>query len=1002
MRYASSLLTNWSRREWLSVAVVAVTAAFLVGSTVLLLSAGAYTATLDDDLDSAASVTYVDSYGRALERASSDDLVFAFGRLTVDGTSRRVVGVPRDAPGVLDGASVGWKEATLPRPPAEGLTAPVSRPRQRLVEGERVTVSPHLVGETIFPDDWYVGSASTVRSLGATGALVVDAGAGGERAAWRVDGVPLIAALPFLVEGIGQIVRTLSVAAFGGGLLVLVVVYNVTRMSIRDRRVTVRVARATGAPPHALFLVLVGRVLLLSVVGVSLGFAVGLIATNAVANAATYAGLPVSLRIALTPDVARAVAHLCAFLAFTGVAAGALAALPAVRGDPADPYGDASGGAGNGDGGRPSGLAPRIALFRPSLVDGRAVVPTAATLSVFVLVLLLTAAIGGAVAPLTTTSTGTVVEAGAPHPLNSRISEEYADVLRSQGITASPEVIYAQVRDGRPYLIRGANFSSFSAVTGATLVEGRAPAAGDEAVIGASLAETLDVRIGETLTIGGSVTPGVRRVTVVGRFEGTGVTDDQLVVPLDTVQPLATGREAVHLIRTGDAAAAFASLEDRSGGLVVTDLAGPRSVAVGEPYSLTVTVQNLGAETVTEDVDVSLGDRTVTRTLTVSGGEARRATVERSFDEAGSYTVAAGGLARSVEVFRPRSFVLPPEYPRRAPPGATLIVPATTPNESVVSGATVTLGDRTGETNERGVVLMRVPTEPGTYALTIEKPGYDPERHTLVVEAGAPKRLSARLSVSPSAGTRLTDPTVEIQVANPWGRFLVRNLTLVTPAGGETRTVEMTGGNITRIRLSAAEAGLADDPAPGRYDLRLVSDGAVLATATYRVVGDERIAATLATRGEYSGGTGIDRALRNVFGDVRLLFLVLMVLAGLSTVGGTTATFAHAVHANRRSIGVYRATGASRRRVLGILLADAIRLAIPAAAVAFGVSGALLWGLARADSLVVFGVRLSIPLSPSVLGATALGAVALAATSALTAGYAFLAVDPSELLRSER
>ncbi len=47
-------------------------------------------------------------------------------------------------------------------------------------------------------------------------------------------------------------------------------------------------------------------------------------------------------------------------------------------------------------------------------------------------------------------------------------------------------------------------------------------------------------------------------------------------------------------------------------------------------------------------------------------------------------------------------------------------------------------------------------------------------------------------------------------------------------------------------------------------------------------------------------GTAINHAIESVFGNVRVLFLVMIALAGVSTVGGTAATFAHAVHANRR------------------------------------------------------------------------------------------------------
>lgn len=996
MRYATTLLSKWSRREWLSVAVIAVTTAFLLGSTLLLLTAATYTGTLSSDLESGASVTHVDSYDRAVAESPDSHLVVALTTVTLpNGETRSVVGMPDDAPRTIESASVSWREASLPVPPEDGVSGPVSTIQTQELTGETtraVTVYPHRVADTIFPADWYVTDISTARNLGSPSALVFDLGQE-ETHTTQPGAIPLIAALPFLVGGVTQVVRTLSVAVLGGGLLVLVVVYNVMRMSIRDRHKLITVARATGASPGALFAILLARVFILSVTGIALGYAIGVIATNAVINAATFVGLPVSIQTVVTRDIALSLLGISGFLLAMGVIAGAIASVPAVRGDPR--FGR--------DEGRsttlPAAFGGLRQVFRPTLVDWRAFVPTAATLSVFMLIILLTGAIGGAIAPLATTSSGTIVESGAAHPLNSRISEDYASVLRAQGIEASPEVVYAQSRGPTPYLIRGANYSAFSSVTDATLVEGRPPASADEAVIGTSLAQTLDVEVGQSLTLGGSVTPGVRRVTVVGAFSGSGVTDDQLVVPLETTKPLATGDGTVHLIRTENAEDRFKSFENQSSGLLVTALSGNSSVGVETPYTVTATVQNLGAETATDTVTVRVGNRTLERELTLKRGASTRISFETQFETAGQYTIEADGVTRSVTVHRPNTLRFPPEYPTQAPPGSTIIVPATTTNESAVAGATVTLDDRRAKTNDQGAVPMRIPSEPGSYTLTLSKEGYESVTHTLVVKEGTPKRLSGRLSVSPSSGTRLTKPVVKIQVANPWGTFLVRNLTLVTPGETETREVELAGGNISQITLSASEVGFDEKLAPGSYDLRLVSDGTVIATTTYRVTGDERVAATLANQGEYSEGTGISRAIENVFGNVQLLFVVMVSLAGLSTIGGTTATFAQAVHSNRRVIGVYRATGASRRRILWMLTTDAVQLAIPAAIVSFAAALTLLWALEQVQVLVIFGIRLAVPLSPTLVALAALGAVCLAVCSAVLAGYAFVRYDVGRNLR---
>jgi ABC-type antimicrobial peptide transport system permease subunit len=1001
MRFESTLVASWSRREWLSVAVITVTAAFLIGSGILLITVGSYTATLEDDLGSPASVTYDESYEQARENAASDEVVFPLARVPVDGGQpRRVVGIPPDAPDRIESASVAWEPAEIPDPPPEGLYGPVSRPGQRQVGSESVPVAPHQTDSRLFASEWYVGSAELVTSLGDSRAIVIDTGTAtdtGQVTGWRLDGAPLIAALPFLLQGVSQIVRTLSLAVVGSGVLVLIVVYNVTRMSIRDRRQEIRVARSTGISPYRLFGLLEARVAAVTGTGVALGFAVGLISTNAVINAATYAGLPVTIRTVVTPEVLRLCLRIGGFLFGMGLVAGVLAAVPVVRRDPA------GGAARDSTGGSDRPVSGWVStLFGTTFVSWRALIPTTATLAVFVLIVLLISAIGGAVAPLTTTSSGTVVESGAPHPINSRLSDDYADVLRSQNLSASPEVLYAQTLDGDPYLIRGANFTAFRSVSDARIASGHPPQAPDQAVIGRSLATTLDIGVGETITLGGSVTPGVRRVTVVGTFTGSGITDDQLVVPVATAQELATGAGEVHLIRTDGTTQAFDEVTRSSDTIVVTDISGRARAEAGSSYTVSVTARNLGSDYATREITVGLGSDTQSVNVSLPEAGTERVDVTFTLPDPGTYTVSAAGVTRSVEVYDTRTLVIPPEYPDRAPPDSTLIVPAATRNGTTVEDAIVTLGDSRAVTTGEGVAPIRVPQEPGEYRITVEKEGYTAATHDLTVEEGAPQRLTGRLTVQPATGNRLTDPTVEIQLANPWGRFVVRNVSLVTPSTVEERTVEMTGGNVTRLTLSASEAGFDQRTPPGSYELRLVANGTTLATTTYEVTGDERVAATVASEGEYASGTGIGRAIENVFGNVQVLFLIITGLAGLSVVGGTTATFAYAVYTSKRTIGVHRATGARPAQILRLLFTDAVRIAVPAALLAFVIAFALLQVLVWTDVLVVFGVRLAVPVSPFVVGATVLGGTVLAVVSALGAGIVFAYATPRRLLSEGR
>ncbi len=996
MRYETTLLRGWGRREWLTVVIIAVTTAFLIGSATLLVTAGSYTETLEDDLGSSATVTHVDSYAEATERAGESAVVLRFARITEQNETRRVVGIPPDAPREIESASVAWRPATVPQPPTSGLAGPVNQPGVDTFRQTPLAVNPGG-GNGLFPPTWYVGSAETVGQLNETGALILEAETGGYATA--ENAIPLIGTLPFLIGGVRQVIQTLGFGAVGGGALILIVVYSVTRMSIRDRMKTVRVVRASGGAPRRLLITLILRAVLLTGVGVGTGIITGIATTRGVITAAAYAGIPVSLTVTPTPEIIQLIALLSGFLLIIGILAGALASLPIISCDPA------------AIGRRERDVGEKedtdfSKTITPTFFGWRSAVPTTTTLSVFMLVILLTTAIGTAVAPLATTSSGTVVESGAPHPLNSRISEEYADTLRAQGVSASPEILYAQTRGREPYLIRGANFSAFSRVTEAQLTAGRSPQNTAEAVIGESLARTLDMTVGEQLIIGGSVSPGVHQLEVVGTFSGEGITDDQLVIPLKTAQGLATRDGSVHLIRTqaGSEGVSFessAEATNESQGIVVTDLRGPSSVIVNESFNMSIKVRNLASRTQSRTISVQVGPQSRAVNVEIAPQATTQRSISFRIDQEGEYTARATGVTRGIRVSKPTTLTIPDAFPERAPPGATILIPSVTAKETVVEDATAHIGNRQRTTGSRGAAIMGVPDAPGQYDVRVSKPGYTPAMTTLLVDPQATQQVRGQIRVDPETGTAYTQPEITVRVANPWGTFLVRNLTLTAPGVAETRRVEMPVGNVTQITLGAAEIGLDDQLAPGRYPLALYADESLLARTTYTVEdrSNEPTSINIDVEGDYAEGTAVGRAIENVFGNVQVLFLVMIVLAGVSTVGGTTATFAHAVQTNRRKIGIYRATGATRRQILQLLAGDALRIAIPAAAVSFVGMYALVRLLSGADLLVVFGVRLRVPLTLFLPVSLFVGAIIFAVTSAFGAAWAFLSGDVTRLLR---
>ncbi|QZP38455.1 FtsX-like permease family protein [Halobaculum magnesiiphilum] len=1016
----AGLLRRWSRRDWLSAAVVTVTTAFLVGTALLLLSAGAYTATLDGDLATSATVSYEGS-ATGGSAAADDRIAVTVATATVDGVETRVVGVGSSTPAVVPGASVAWKDARIPQPRESTAVGPVAYTHTVRFVGADATVERRVAppeNETVLPARWYAADPSLADELGTDGRFVFDPngdanGYGG--------GVALVGALPFLLLGIEDVLAILSLAGVAGAVVVVVVVYNVTQMTLVDRRRTIRVLRSTGIDPVRLGALIAGRATAIAATGVVAGAVLGTLAPRVLVFGARALGVPVSLPTGVTPERAAAVLAIGALLALAGALAGVVTAVSAIRTPPGstgavreptrDPRVD--GGDSSGD---PDGIRTRLArassriraavasgaaaVPSPTILDWRTAVPTTATLTVFVVIVVVVSGLVGALAPITSQSTGTVSESGALHPLNSRIDAGYADALREQGVAASPEIIAAQAHHGQPYLLRGANFTAFARVTGAEITRGRPPDGPGEAVIGAGLARTLGVDHGDEITIGGSVSPLVDRVEIVGVYAASGAIDDQLIVPRETIAPGAVGGgDQVHVIRTeGLGADGLGNATDPGPQLIVTRLSAPDSVDVGESARIAVELRNVGEEAGSRRLEVRVGNETRSRRVELDAGETTTVTLSERRTRTGTYSVVAGPFERTVRVTSETALTLPPEFPDAAPPRATLLVPATTENGTPVEGARVTFDGTPIPVSQEGVATVPLPEEPGEYPIRVTAPDQEPVTTTITVTPSAEREIGARVTVEPSSGSPTTRPNVSVYVANPWGTTMERNLTLLTPGGAERRQVELRPGNVSRIRVGAEEVGFDGGAEPGTYTFRLLVDGDLAATDRYTVSGSPSGGASLPEgAGAYAGGTGIGTVIRQVFGNVQVLFAGMVLLAGVSTASGTVATFARAVQARRRTIGVYRATGMTPTRLIRVLVRDAALVATPAAVGATAIASLLVAVLRALDVLVAFGIRIDPEIaSPAILIAV-LGSIVLAACSVCLAAVPILRAPPAGL-----
>ncbi|WP_435349111.1 FtsX-like permease family protein [Haloarchaeobius sp. HRN-SO-5] len=967
MAYRRLVLARWTRRDRLAVLTIAVTVAFFTSSVVAVTAVSTQTTQIAADYGSTASVEYVPG---PATNGSDEAVTVPATVVTVDGTDATLVGVSNRTIERLRAAGI-----VLPVPPDTGATVEAT-PSSGLVTvtssgtTQNLTVESRPASHASIPGNWYLSNESVAADAGTGGRFEVR-----QTGTVPADGTPLRGALAFFVAGTQSLVTLLLAVAVGAGVLVGVVVYSVVRMTVRDRRDEIRLVRAVGAHRHQVVGLFGGRALLLTGVAIALGYAVGVIGVNVAVNVGVFVGLPTSLSMQVTGRAASRLLRGFAVVLACGGVAGVLATLPAVRGAP---YADVDDS--------PSGtlLPGRLGrLADPELLDWRGVVPTAAAVAVFVAVLLLVSSFAGALGPLAGGDGATVTQPGAVHPIASSVPAHYGGLLESQsGVTASPEILGFTTLDGAAVLYRGADYDRFADVSDATLVDGRRPAARQEALVGSDLADALDVHPGDEVTIGGSTRPAFTRVEVVGTYDAPGYFDDHLLVSLATARHLSNKRgDAVNFVRLSDRPAGSTATD----GLQVVSLSAPDRTTVGSSVRVTATVLNPTAESANRTVRFVVGDETRTRTVSVRSFGSRRVSTTVTANATGPLRVRAGDETATLDVL-PTDAVELAWLPGVAPPDSDLrtrVVDVAT--GAPVANATVTLGGQTVRTGGDGGVTVPVPST-GSHEVRVAHGDYE-TTDSLQVEEGSRRRLVASWDV-PQSPTPITPIEARVTLSNPWNETLTRTVVLDVP--GDERVVETT--------LAPGESRAIAVPvgrlAPDSYAFAATSDGDRLAHATTTVQGDERLASAIASHtGTGAGTTGLGRAVATVFGNVQVVVAALVAFAGVMTVGGTTAAFARSVQARYRELGLYRAVGASRGQVLRIVVRDGVHVGIVATllGVALGLGATMV--VDRLGLLRVYGVSAPVSLDPGTL------AVAVASSLALVVLGTVLAVWPA--LRQE-
>jgi ABC-type antimicrobial peptide transport system permease subunit len=1014
MGLRATIVRRWTRRDVFAVLVIGLTVAFVTGTAVIVGAATAQTTDVAREFDRTGSVTYVPANAATRFPVESPAHAVRLPLAQVSdgaGNAGVVVAIPNGTDGPVEAAGLA-----VPVPPDRGVTRGMARaPHGATLTGTTgtatVQVQPSATTGAI-PPGWYVARPALVERLGRTGTLVVTP-ANGDDTRLPAGASPIRGALAFFATGARSIVKLLAVGGLAVGVLVAITVFSVSRMAVADRRRTIGIFRATGGTGWAVVATFAARAALLTGVGIVLGYALGVIVPNAIVNAGVFLGVRTSLSPRVSLAVARLLAPVYVLTLVLGTLAGGLAAASIARSPPRHvvrhvetrsrrPSRD-------GRSWLPRRVAGRVSPPDLALLEWRAVVPTAATLAVFVAIVVLGWSAGVTVGPAVGADGTTITEPGAVHPIASTVPAGYAPALAGAGVNASGELLAFTVFDDRPVLVRGADFEAFATVSDARIVGGRRPSAPSEALVGEALANRHGIAPGDSLALGGSTRATLTRVRIVGVYAAPGPFDDQVLVSLPTARHLTgKGPDAVQFVRTDR------QLESpgESGGLTVLELSLPNRTTVDRPVRVSATVLNAGRSTVGQRVTASMGEWAATRTTSVPPLGRRTLTFTVTPSTPGTYSFRLLDAERDVRVAPPgpgtedgptdgtgTEDLRIDGLPDRVPPDSTRRVRVTSAGRPV-SNATVVVGERRFRTSAAGVAAVTF-GDPGRVSVRVTAQNATTSR-PVAVTPDASRRLDLAIGIEPSHPSSLTRPTVTVRARNPWGQSLNRTVELTVAGRTLQRRVAVPAGGRATVRERLPRL------APGEYRVRIAmrerAGGRRVQSVAepLRVAGNDRLVAALAARGHAGGATSIETAIESVFGDLTLVTAGIVALAGLMSVGSIAATFAGAVSVRRRTLGILRATGAGPRRVFRMVLWDVARIALPAIGLAM-VGGYGLVAIARGVGLLtVFGIGIEPVVSARLLGTIVLGAGAVVLVGASLATVAVLRADPARLVRGDR
>lgn len=594
-----------------------------------------------------------------------------------------------------------------------------------------------------------------------------------------------------------------------------------------------------------------------------------------------------------------------------------------------------------------------------------------------------------------------VSDSSAPTIFSSRVGADMVPALEgTPGITGvSPEVFAFSSYDGTSFVVRGAELDRLNATGPAfkefSLAEGQSAALANSALLGDALLERLGTAPPCIVPLVGSYASKVALVNVVGSYDTGSPLDDEMLVSLDIARFLSgMPGDSVSIIRvaTDDPEWLAEVLSPAIARFTLFDLRTSKGeIAVGEDITISVGVRNWGGMHGSIVVSFREGQQTLHEEA-VSLAPSTSTTVTRVF---GSESLGDRSIAISIfgdfPVTLYANFTVIEPYLKLSAPSEVLLgssfdVSVMRFTGEPAEGALVTFGTQSGSADGSGVASF-LASDAGSWVVLATMPGLTEASATVQVQD--PSAFPAEFLPSIVDFAVLPEVIKESEAAvgvltvtnggSLEGQFEAQ--VFVDSQVYSTVTVSLPGMASETVRLDIS--GLS----PGTHTVQAGSFSRPLIVETWIVENPDLVQLVVryggSTELSSSASIPIYQAAKISEGNVAVALFALGAISALLAAMAIASVYSKEVHGSRRTLGILRTVGASRRDIRGLIFPQALMTGLAGAAIGVALGAFVADSISRSGVFMVFGHALSLEIDLQLLAMVLAASIAICVMTAL-------------------